>query len=816
MNKRRKEKIYRKNLSIIIFVVFIIFFIVCNTSFVFCSILNVPADYVTIQDAITAAGEEDTIQVAPGVYNENLIWNSKSIHLIGSGADTTIIDVLGSGRCLTMTSVPAFATITGFTFRGGNVSNYGGGLYLDHSHPTLSNNIIIENITTASRSLGGGIYINYSNPVLINNIIKKNRCSDEGRGAGIFLNYSLATLRNNIITENFTYKGRGGGVYLQFSSPEITDNIITFNTASNSLGLGGGLFLIAFSNPKISRNTIESNLADSKGGGMWIDNNSKPIISNNIISKNSARWGGGGIGMELSAPTITNNTFSSNTNIATNGGAFYINASTPKIQNNTIIGNSTASAGAGLYIVNSIAELTNNIIVKNYGRYYGAGVYLDNASSILINNTISENSLLLGNAGAGVYNYGTGVPNITNCIIWGNKGASDLSGTTATFSDVGTGEASGNGNISINPMFIDTSNNDYHLQSGSPCENTGTLNNAPEYDFDGEPRLASSGGDGIPDIGADEILNNKSPKASGGNDINILTSEQPLTIILGLASDEDGDALIYRWTENGIVLLDWTDTGENGEANLNLIQLSALSAGVHNLTLEVSDGKLTASDTMILTVANTPPVSAPAGGGTFEIFTNINLSGTVSDYDGDILSYRWYDSNTEYRSGSIKTNSGGAPVEVPVFTIEGGLPLGIYEIFLEVSDGVNPAVKNKITIVTLDTTAPTLTPESNIMILWPPNDKMVDILISANVQDNSGSSILDVIVNCADPDLDENDILVVDINQTTGLIKLQLRAKRTGYSNERIYNIAITATDASLNSSSAAVSIVSPHDQRKK
>ena len=50
-----------------------------------------------------------------------------------------------------------------------------------------------------------------------------------------------------------------------------------------------------------------------------------------------------------------------------------------------------------------------------------------------------------------------------------------------------------------------------------------------------------------------------------------------------------------------------------GNANLSLAApVPALAIGAHTLTLEVTDGTLTASDTMVLTVENTPPEAQPA------------------------------------------------------------------------------------------------------------------------------------------------------------------------------------------------------------
>jgi hypothetical protein len=54
------------------------------------------------------------------------------------------------------------------------------------------------------------------------------------------------------------------------------------------------------------------------------------------------------------------------------------------------------------------------------------------------------------------------------------------------------------------------------------------------------------------------------------------------------------------------------------------------------------------------------------------------------------------------------------------------------------------------------------------------------------------------------------------IDQTDGIITLQLRAERSGRGNGRVYTVTITATDESGNTTQAGVDIIVPHDQKRK
>ena len=109
---------------------------------------------------------------------------------------------------------------------------------------------------------------------------------------------------------------------------------------------------------------------------------------------------------------------------------------------------------------------------------------------------------------------------------------------------------------------------------------------------------------------------NSPPVANAGDDIQIPSSDQALTTIQGTATDPEGDPLEYRWLDGAKVILDWSQVGETGEANLDLGTLPCLSFGNHILTLKVREagkmGGLLASDTMILTIAS--PASIVAWG----------------------------------------------------------------------------------------------------------------------------------------------------------------------------------------------------------
>jgi hypothetical protein len=87
-------------------------------------LITVPTDYPIIQSAIDAASPGDTIKVLPGTYTEQLTI-SKSLTLVGSGAESTIIKappgleprVLGIPVTIEVSNGTE-VTMKGFTFSG--------------------------------------------------------------------------------------------------------------------------------------------------------------------------------------------------------------------------------------------------------------------------------------------------------------------------------------------------------------------------------------------------------------------------------------------------------------------------------------------------------------------------------------------------------------------------------------------------------------------------------------------------------------------------------------------------------------------------
>jgi len=238
------------------------------------TIINIPADYPTIQQGIDASADGDTVLVQPGTYYENIDFNGHNI-VLGSLFLTTgdimyipvtVIRGTGWGTVVIIGSGENQNTmLTGFTVTNGDETSLGGGIRIQDSNPAIIFNAIIGNTAFVwdASSYGGGIYCNNSNPLIMNNIIADNFAGAGGHGnpqaygAGIFCSNSNGTIRNNTICGNRIFSGYGSGLYI------INSNTIFFNNIFWGNDLGSG---------HISGDSVDMTYSNIEGGFPGIGN----------------------------------------------------------------------------------------------------------------------------------------------------------------------------------------------------------------------------------------------------------------------------------------------------------------------------------------------------------------------------------------------------------------------------------------------------------------------------------------------------------------------------------------------------------------
>ena len=228
---KRNESSFKGHL----FCVFTLALILCSTT-AFGATIHVPGDHPTIQAAIDASADGDTVLVADGTYNgngnKNLDFNGKELTLQSeNGPLKTIIDCENDGRGFYFHNGEIEdAMVSGFTITNGRVMDQGGGIYVINSAPTITNCIIVNNMATSNsnNSQGGGIYLgNAGSATLVNCVIVRNTSNYEG--GGLYIYNARASLINCTITRNVAVNG--GGLYVRHKpAVTITNSIFWGNT----------------------------------------------------------------------------------------------------------------------------------------------------------------------------------------------------------------------------------------------------------------------------------------------------------------------------------------------------------------------------------------------------------------------------------------------------------------------------------------------------------------------------------------------------------------------------------------------------------
>lgn len=251
--------------------------LVTTTSVLAATIIHVPGDYPTIQAAINAASDGDTVMVAAGSYKENVVIN-KSLTLQGakagvdartrSGAETIINPGEGTGIEISTANRTANSCVV--VIDGLTVQNIEHGITTPD--PVMGADITVKNVR-ALHSSNFSISLTFTLKATVEYCYVE--CADVAINAGALDPFppTVATFRNNeVVNSAFGITG-----YLKDSL--IEGNLIRDYTKAGS-GIGGTLL-----NTQVRNNTVTGYV---KGAGISFGAHyARPLSQNVTVAGNS-------------------------------------------------------------------------------------------------------------------------------------------------------------------------------------------------------------------------------------------------------------------------------------------------------------------------------------------------------------------------------------------------------------------------------------------------------------------------------------------------------------------------------------------------
>lgn len=319
-------------------------------------------------------------------------------------------------------------------------------------------------------------------------------------------NYHVLTAyyKTGVVLDGFTVKGGnanisgtrdGGGLYMVEGDILVENCTFEYNVATTYGGavcatIGAGSTTSATLN-FTSRNCTFRNNQGYRGGAVGFSifiGNLQGTVVNCLFEQNSGNYGGaiiasGGLAGTTSIQNlIKGSTFKNNT--APYGGAFnWINSSGSTLQatlHTSKFMNNSGEYGA-VASLDGQSAFINCLFSKNIGGF--GGTINGAANGNFTNCTFSGNTYTcLKGAAAST--------NVQNCIIWNQTTIADNTDAVINYSNIQGGWATGTGNISVDPLFIDATNDNYNLSCTSPCRNVGNnAANAEATDLGGVTRI---------------------------------------------------------------------------------------------------------------------------------------------------------------------------------------------------------------------------------------------------------------------------------------------------------------------------------------
>ena len=362
-------------------------------------------------------------------------------------------------------------------------SNHVGGIAVVNSGQIKCTDCSINNNVADADTNGvgniGAIYVNNASVDLIslNGTSTVTNNSGVDGGAAYALSGGKLSVYGDVLFADNRASQYGGGIYATNLS---TVSLLPTNGASPSFvhnfakHSGGGMAAITECEVTAVNIDFEGNICSNLGGAIYAALNSKVNIKGDFSNVTS----------------MPPNTFLNN-HSRLMGGAIIANIETElNISDTAFISNSAGYATGGIIASMLCTAQFENVIFAHNSSPELASAFVGSA-----NNYVSfNNCTIANNISNAIWNISGQPVEMENCIVWGNQGVTVLSSCTAQFSNI-QGGLPGFGNITNDPMFVDSDMLDYQLIPGSDCIDSGVTIASITNDCIGNPRPLGLGYD---------------------------------------------------------------------------------------------------------------------------------------------------------------------------------------------------------------------------------------------------------------------------------------------------------------------------------
>lgn len=306
---------------------------------------------------MTAAADDDLIDVAAGAYVENVtIPAERRLTVQGAGAGLTVVDGGGIDATLRV-QARAEVAVSGLTLTNGVQG-------IDSIAATVQ---ISDVEISASIASGVRVFPEHLRRAGGRVTIANSSISGSG-GEGIDAYQATITIDGSTIEQN-----ADGGMFLNTSTGTVESSRFVDN-GSGGIGVFEGRL-------KVFRSTIGQNA----GSGLQLSSRSRTYLTETTIAGNSGAGQGGGLFAYKAFLQLTNCTVSGNQ--AGDSGAMYVQQSRIVLRNTTVAGNSAVTGVGGIFVnpfrpgsitaFNSVlADNTGGVAGECSGRFRSGGYNL--------------------------------------------------------------------------------------------------------------------------------------------------------------------------------------------------------------------------------------------------------------------------------------------------------------------------------------------------------------------------------------------------------------------------------------------------------